>query len=122
MDTNKVADELYTLLIGIHSRVYRNSAPSDVVFPFVVFNLESVTEVYPSDDYYLYVDVFDSPSGSVRSMETLADSIQSIGRTVINNSSLAIQIEKISRQFISADELTSSKMITMQFNCRVYFK
>ncbi len=122
MDTNKVADELYTLLIGIHSRVYRNSAPSDAVFPFVVFNLESVTEVYPSDDYYLYVDVFDSPSGSVRSMETLADSIQLIGRTVINNSSLAIQIEKISRQFISADDLTSSKMITMQFNCRVYFK
>ena len=55
-------------------------------------------------------------------METLADSIQGLGRTVVNNNDLTMQIERISRQFVSADDLTSSKMITMQFSCRVYFK
>ncbi len=122
MDTNKVADKLYTLLSAKHARVYRNAPPSSPVFPYVVYNVESITESYPSEDYYVYIDVFDSATGSVRPMETLADSIQSIARTVVSDSDLSMQIEKISRQFISADDLTTSKMITMQFECRVYFK
>lgn len=122
MDTNKMADALYALLTEKHSRVYRNAPPSNAVFPYVVFNAESMSDSFPSDDYYVYIDVFDKPTGSVRQMETLADSIQSLGRTVVNNDNLTMQIERISRQFVSADDLTSSKMITMQFSCRVYFK
>ena len=122
MSTNQVADSLYTILSGIHARVYRNAPPSNPIFPYVVYNVESVTDTYPSDDYYVYVDVFDSVNGSVRTMEVIADSIQAIGRTVVNNTDLTMQIERISRQFVSADDLTTSKMITMQFSCRVYFK
>jgi len=124
MVTNQVADSLYTILSGIHARVYRNAPPANPTFPYVVFNAESITDTYPSDDYYLYVDVFDSASSSisVRTMEVIADSIYAIGRTVVNNTNLTMQIERISRQFVSADDLTTSKMITMQFSCRVYFK
>lgn len=122
MNTNKVADNLFTLLSGKHSRVYRNAPPSNPTFPYVVFNVETMSDTYPSHDYYVYVDVFDAPQGSVRTMETLADTIQSISRSVINNNDLTMQIEPISRQFVSATDLTTSKMITMQFSCRVYFK
>lgn len=121
MNTNAVADALKILLIAKHPRVYRNAPISNPTFPYVVFNVENITESFPSEDYYVYVDVFDAPTGSVRQMETIADDIQSIARTVYRNENLNMQIEKISRQFVPADDLTSSKMITMQFNCRVYF-
>lgn len=123
MNTNAVADALYDVLSGLYERVYRNAPSSNVVFPYVVFNAESITDTYPSLDYYVYVDVFDSPSGLVRPMERIADNIQSnLSHTVINNSSLTMQMELVTRQFISADDLTTSKMINMQFSCRVYFK
>ena len=47
MDTNKVADTLYTLLSAKHSRVYRNAPPTNAVFPYVVFNSESMSDAYP---------------------------------------------------------------------------
>ncbi len=121
MNTNLVADTLYNALVVKHARVYRNEPPKNPVFPYVVFNVESITDTYPSDDYYVYIDVFDKPSASVRAMETLADDIQSLARTVIYTSDISMQIEKISRQFVSNSDLVVSKMITMQFECRVYF-
>lgn len=124
MDTNKVADAICTFLLTKHARVYRNKAPQTPVFPYVVFDCESVDDMFPSSDYTVYVDVYDAPTVSVRAMNTLADSIDSsFTGLIINDSALNLHIQsKDIRQFVSNSDLVSSQMINMQFSARVYFK
>lgn len=122
MNTNAVADLLLTELSTKHARVYRNAPPSKPIKPYVVFDVESVMDTYPSHNYYVYIDIFDSPNVAVREISTIADSIEGLCRSVIDSEAINIQIEKINRQFVSSDDLTSSQMIALQFDCRVYFK
>jgi hypothetical protein len=122
MNTNLVADSLLTVLLTKHTRVYRNGPPSNPTFPYVVFDCDSVTDSYPSSEYYIYVNVFDSPTVSVRAMNTIADLIDGIDNTLISNSGLNMHITKVNRQFISNSELTTSKAINLQYSARVYFK
>ena len=124
MDTNKVADLILTFLSTKHTRVYRNKAPQSPVFPYVVFDCDSVDEVFPSSDYTVYVDVYDTPTATVRALTTLADSIDSsFTGLIINDSALNLHIQsKTIRQYVPVKELVSSQMINMQFNARVYFK
>lgn len=124
MDSNKVADLIYTFLLTKHARVYRNKPPQSPVFPYVIFDCDSVDENYPSMDYTVYVDVYDAPTVSVRAMNTLADSIDSsFTGLVINDVACNVHIQsRPIRQFISNTDLVSSQMINMQFNARVYFK
>jgi hypothetical protein len=122
MNTNLVADSLLTVLLTKHTRVYRNGPPSNPIFPYVVFDCDSVTDSYPSSEYYIYVNVFDSPTVSVRAMNTIADLIDGIDNTLISNSGLNMHITKVNRQFISNSELTTSKAINLQYSARVYFK
>lgn len=124
MDTNKVADLIYTFLATKHTRVYRNKAPQSPVFPYVVFDCDSVDDAYPSSDYTVYVDVYDAPTATVRALTTLADSIDSsFAGLIINDSALNLHIQsKVIRQYVPVKELVSSQMINMQFNARVYFK
>ena len=124
MDTNKVADLINTFLATKHTRVYRNKAPQSPVFPYVIFDCESVDDAFPSSDYTVYVDVYDAPNVSVRAMNTLADTIDSsFTGLLINDSALNLHIQsKIIRQYVPIKELVSSQMINMQFSARVYFK
>src|SRR5690554_1902643 len=75
MNTNMIADAIYDFLITKHERVYRNSSPSSPTFPYVVYRIESVTDSTPSEDFYIYVDIYEDTNKSVRAMEDLADSI-----------------------------------------------
>ena len=122
MNSNLVADTIYTQLSSIHARVYRNEAPRVPTFPYVVFDVETVNDSYPSNDYYVYVNVYDEPNASVRAISDIADLIDALDNTVVNVSGLNLHITKILRQFISNKELTTSKAINLQYNARVYFK
>jgi hypothetical protein len=123
MNTNLVADTLYSYLINIHERVYRNAPPKVVTFPYVVFNCESASDTYPSTDYYIYIDIFDDPNGSVRTMEALADSIDAgLNHKVIDNANINIHMLRSVRQFVSNTELTTAKLINLQYQGITYFK
>lgn len=122
MNTNKVADSILTKLEEIHLRVYRNTPPNNPVFPYVVFDCETISDSYPSDDYYIYVNVFEAPNESVRNMNDIADLIDGLDNSVIDTEDLNMHIKKVNRQFISNSELTRSKAINLQYSARVYFK
>jgi hypothetical protein len=124
MDSNRVADVVLTFLLTKHARVYRNEAPQNPIFPYVVFDVSQVDDTHPSYDYTVYVDVYEKPHVSVRAMTTLADTIDSsFLDKVITDSTLNLHVQsKNIRQFISNTDLISSQMINMQFNARVYFK
>jgi hypothetical protein len=121
MNTNLVADTLLTKLLTYHTRVYRNEAPTNPVFPYVVFDCESVSDSYPSHEYYIYVNVFDAPTASVRAMNDIADDIDELDDTILTATGMNMHIVKINRQFISNAELTRSKAINLQYSARVYF-
>lgn len=123
MNTNLVADTIYTYLSTKHARVYRNAPPSTVTFPYVVFNCENVEDTHPSQDYYLYIDIFDSPSASVRVMETLADTIDTgLNMVILDSSTINIHCLRSLRQFLESSTLTNAKQINLQYSARTYFK
>jgi hypothetical protein len=122
MKTNAVADAILARLSVIHAKTYRNAPPSSAVFPYVVFDCETVTPSTPSDEVYIYVNVFEDPAKSVRAMNDIADSIDALDDTMIINSDLNLHLTKISRQFVSNNELTTSKAINLQYSARVYWK
>jgi len=122
MNTNKVADAILTKLLVIHPRVFRNAPSSTPTFPYIVFDCETVTDTTPSDDYYIYINIYDAPKTSVRAINDLADSIEGLDETLINDSVFNLYLTRISRQFISNNELTTSQAINLQMSARVYFK
>ena len=120
--TNKVADILLAYLETKHARVYRNFAKKDAVFPYVVFNVETVMDTYPTNDFYCYVQVYDKPNVSVRTINDIADSIDAINHTIINNSEMNLHFTRVNRQFVSNAELTDSQMVDLQYAVRAYGK
>lgn len=124
MNSNLVSDTFEQRLKTVTgmTRVYRNEAPSKPTFPYIVYDAETINDSYPSDDYYIYVSVYEQPRGSVRNMNDIADKVDSIDDLVINNENLNMHIKKVLRQFVSANELTVSKAINLQYVARVYFK
>lgn len=124
MDTNKVADVIYTYLLTKHERVYRNKPIQTPIFPYVIFDVSDPNDAFPSVDYTIYIDVYDKSDVPVLAMTTLADTIDNtlLGK-VITDSSLNLHIQsKNIRQFVPSTDLISSQMINMQFSARVYFK
>lgn len=124
MNTNQVADVVYNFLLTKHPRVYRNKAPQNPIFPYVIYDVSNVTDTDPSYDYQVYIDIYDKPDVSVRAITTLADTINhDLLDTVITDSVLNCHIRTLDvRQYIPNTELISSQMINMQFTARVYFK
>lgn len=122
MNTNKVADAILNTLSIIHPRVYRNAPPLNPLFPYIIFDCDIVSDSTPSDDYYVYITVFDLPTASIRTMNDLADRVEELDETTINDVNLNLYLTRISRQFVSNNELISSKAINLQMNARVYWK
>lgn len=123
MNTNAVADEVLEYLSTKHTRVYRNRAPQSPVFPYVVFRVESVMNNSPSEDFYINVDIYEDVSKSVRTIEDLADTIDSgLNMTVMNTSVLNMHFLREARQFIDDEELVGKQMINLRYNTRIYFK
>ena len=123
MNTNAVADEVLEYLSTKHARVYRNRAPQSPVFPYVVFRVESVLNNSPSEDFYINVDIYEDVSKSVRTIEDLADTIDSgLNMAVMNTSELNMHFLREARQFIDDEELVGKQMINLRYNTRIYFK
>lgn len=123
MNTNAVADEVLEYLSTKHARVYRNRAPQSPTFPYVVFRVESVLNNSPSEDFYINVDIYEDVSKSVRTIEDLADTIDSgLNMTVVNTSVLNMHFLREARQFINDEELVGKQMINLRYNTRIYFK
>ena len=122
MRSNDIADIIGAKLAAKHSRVYRQKAPATKVFPYVVYRVESVIDSYPSEELYLNVDLYESPTSSVRTVETLADSIQAeLNHKVIieNNTNLHFELEQ--RQSVDAQDLIDAYLINLRFVVRAYF-
>lgn len=123
MNTNAVADEILEYLSTKHTRVYRNRAPQSPIFPYVVFRVESVLNNNPSEDFYINVDIYEDVSKSVRTIEDLADTIDSgLNMRVINTSVLNMHFLREVRQFVDDEELVGKQMINLRYNTRIYFK
>ena len=122
MRSNDVADIIGTKLAAVHPRVYRQKAPSQRVFPYVVYRIESVGDTYPSEELYVNIDLYEAPTASVRTVETLADSIQDeLNHKVIieNNTNLHFELEQ--RQSVDAQDLIDAYLINLRFVVRAYF-
>ncbi len=123
MNMNSVADEILNNLSPLHERVYRNKAPNSAVFPYIVFRIESVINTMPSEDIYLYVDVYEKNDASIRNIENLADTVDNyFNQKVINTSTLNLYFDREQRQFVSSEDLIKSQMINLRYVVRTYFK
>lgn len=123
VNSNMIADAIYTFLANKHDRVYRNSAPRSPVFPYVVYRVESVLDSTPSDDFYVHVDIYEDTKKSVRFMEDLADLIDNdLNDTVMNENGFNAHFMREGRQFVDGEELISSQVIFLRYNTRIYFK
>ena len=122
MRSNDIADIIGAKLAAKHSRVYRHKAPATKVFPYVVYRVESVGDTYPSEELYVNIDLYEAPTASVRTVETLADSIQAeLNHKVIieNNTNLHFELEQ--RQSVDAQDLIDAYLINLRFVVRAYF-
>lgn len=123
MSTNAIADKMFDYLMTKHTRVYRNKSPQSPTFPYVVFRVESVVDSYPSEDFYINVDVYENGTSSVRNMEDLADSIDAdLNDHVFNTDTLNMHFQREMRQHIPEEELIGAQAINMRYNTRIYFK
>jgi hypothetical protein len=120
MNTNLLADKVLAFLKTKHTRVYRNKPPTTPTFPYVVFNVQSVSDTYPSNDYSVVVDIFEDPHTSVRVIETLADSIDLLNDSVIKDTGINAHFTRTSRQFVDNTDLISAQLISISYTARVY--
>lgn len=122
MRSNDVADIIGAKLGAIHSRVYRAKAPSQRVFPYVVYRVESVGDTYPSEELYVNIDLYEAPMASVRTVETLADSIQEeLNHKVIIQNNINMHFELEQRQSVDAQDLIDAYLVNLRFVVRAYF-
>lgn len=123
MNSNMIADAVYDFLKLKHDRVYRNSSPRSSVFPYVVYQVESVMDNTPSEDFYIHVDIYEDTNESVRVMEDLADLIDNdLNHKVMNKDGFNAHFKRESRQFVDGDELISAQVIFLRYDTRIYFK
>jgi len=123
MKTNALADEILDYLLTKHSRVYRNKPIQSPTFPYVIFRIESVTDSYPSDEMYLNIDIYEKVDTPSRTIETLADSIDSgLNHLVTTSTDANTQYEREARQYVGAQDLVDVQMINLRYVARVYWK
>ena len=123
MNLNMIADAMYDFLKTKHEHVYRNSSSSSPVFPYVVYRIESVTDSIPSEDFYIYVDIYEDTTKSVREIENIADAIDNaLNNTVMNTDVFNAHFMREGRQFVDGNELISEQGVFLRYNTRIYFK
>ena len=122
MDTSALYSVIFSRLSTQHERVYKVKAPSTKTFPYVVFRLESVTDSYPSDDYYLNVDIYDDPNTAITVAEALGDKIDGdLNHKVIIDSGNNFHFEREQRQSVDLQELVGAYLVNIRYVVRAYF-
>ncbi|MBS4538216.1 hypothetical protein GOQ27_07060 [Clostridium sp. D2Q-11] len=123
IDTNLLSDTVLEELKKYHPRVYRNRAPQNPIFPYIIYVLDNLVDSFPSEDYYIHIDVYDDGNKSVRAMENLADIIDNnINNKVLNIPGLNIHFKREGRQFVGSEDLGGKNLINLRYNTRVYFR
>ena len=120
--TNELADIINTKLLTYHSRVYRNNAKKAPTFPYVVFTVRNATDTYPTTDYFVDVKIYDKNDGtaSVRTIETLADTIDTGLNHQIISSTYRVFMTRDVRQFDDDESLAGVMYINLQYTARPY--
>lgn len=122
MNMNAASDAILDVLTPIHARTYRNKPPKSLTFPYVVYFLDTALPTDPSTDIYLNIDIYEDPNASIRTAETIADSIQNtLDDLIIRNASLNVHSTIEQRQYVSNNDLVTSQMINLRFVLRSYF-
>lgn len=123
MNMNAVADQILDFLDTKYSRVYRNKAPKEVDFPYIIYKVESVMNTMPSEDLYLNVDIYEDINKSVRDIEDLADSIDNdLNQKIINTEVMNLYFDREARQYNNSEELIGTHLINLRYVIRAYFK
>lgn len=123
MKMNDVSDQIYNYLATKHVRVYRNKPIQSPVFPYVVFQIDTVLNTSPSTDMYLNINVFEDPNASVRTIETLADAIDTgLNTKVISTVSINCHFILEQRQWLGSGDLINAQMVNLRYTIRAYFK
>lgn len=130
MNMNAFADALYDVLRTKHTHVYRNKAPQSPTYPFIIYRVENVLDMSPSDDLYVHVDVYDDANVSVRALENLADLIDGDGdglspsglnQLIIQTNELNAHFKREQRQHIPSLEIGGVQAVNLRYDVRVYF-
>lgn len=122
MRSNDVNDIIGEKLALIHPRVYRAKAPAQKVFPYIVYRVESVINNYPSEELYVNIDLYEAPTASVRTVETLADSVtDELNHKVIIKNNVNLHFELENRQSVDAQDLVIAYLSNLRFVVRAYF-
>ena len=122
MRSNDVADIIGAKLTPLISRVYRAKRPPVATFPYAVYRVESVVDAYPSEELYVNIDLYEAPTASIRTVETLADSIVAeLNHKVIIQNNVNLHFELETRQSVDAQALVDAYLINLRFAVRAYF-
>jgi hypothetical protein len=123
MNTNLLADTILEYLTSKHNRSYRNKAPKNPNFPYVIFRIDSGIDTYPSEDLYLNIDIYEKTDNSVRDIEDIADNIDTgLNHITFNTEEFNMQFEREQRQYVPPEELVSSHLVNLRYVVRVYSK
>lgn len=123
--TNEVADIIKIPLSALHARVYRNRPITSPTFPYVVYTIKGDNDSYPSTDCIVDIKVFEKNDGSVsvRTMETLADNINTaLNHNTLSSALYSVTLEKTLRQFEDDTSLSGVQFVNLQYSARVYVR
>ncbi|WP_342432610.1 hypothetical protein [Neobacillus sp. FSL H8-0543] len=83
---------LTAYLKNIHSRVYFQSAPGKVAYPYIVFDIPNYIDDGEFQEFMVVdVDGWDSPmNGDTSGLETLMESINALNKTTLMTDDLAV--------------------------------
>ena len=122
MRSNDVADIIGAKLTPLISRTYRGKRPSGAIYQYCVYRVESVVDAYPSEELYVNIDLYEAPTASIRTVETLADSIVAeLNHKVIIQNNVNLHFELETRQSVDAQALVDAYLINLRFAVRAYF-
>ena len=109
-----------TTLRTAHERVYKEIAPQDATFPYVVYRLPTSNDTEGREDFILEIDIWDNNTNTT-ALETLTESIdRKLNRFKYVDSKLSACSYRINRMMIP-DPDTSIKRRQLRYEIKTYF-
>lgn len=122
---NELSDFLFekikTLSQLTDSNTFRNRAKSNVLFPYVVFMLESQLDTYPTNDITVNIYIYDDIKNSVRNIEAIGDDIDNmLNHQVFKTKTNYVHFKRDIRQFSNDEALVGRSLVMLQYAVRIY--
>lgn len=117
---NKLLELILQTLKSKHQRVYHEVAPSDAVYPYIVFNISDGFKSH-RDDLTLIIDIWDRGTSSI-AIEDLTDSIDKLlDEANIHNEFVLTTFYRQTRMKVEDPDL-KLKRRQLRFQIQTYFK